>query len=66
MAQPYEDLQIAIEVWSIDGATWHEVIGRVANVSLALAAFTAAREARPNSRIMIRHGTRRIRDSHAD
>jgi hypothetical protein len=66
MGRPHEELEISIEAWSIDGAVRHEVLARVCNVSLALAAFNAAREARPHSRIMIRHGTRRIRDSHGD
>jgi hypothetical protein len=63
MATPHEELIFAIEAWSLDGSQWTEVLARACNVAMAHAAFAAARECRPNSRIKIRQGAWLIRDS---
>lgn len=62
--EPYESLCFSVEMWSLDGTRWDEVMARASNVALAHAAFDAAVIERPNARIRLRDGTRLIRDTH--
>jgi hypothetical protein len=57
-----EELDYAIEEWTLDGIRLVEVLGRVHLVEMANAAFSAAVQMRRASRLMMRRGTQVLRD----
>ena len=52
-----EELDFAIEEWTLNGASLVEVLGRVHLLEMALQAFGAAKKQRPASRLTPRSGT---------
>jgi len=57
-----EELDFAIEEWTLDGVRLSEVLGRVHLLEMAHQAFSAAKKMRPASRLTLRRGTRVIRE----
>ena len=57
-----EELDFAIEEWTLDGVRLTEVLGRVHLLEMAHQAFSAAKKMRPASRLTLRRGTRVIRE----
>ena len=60
MNQPIEELKFSIEEWAADDQHVSEVLARVSNISVALAAFQEATRLRPTARITLRQGARVI------
>jgi len=56
-----EELDFAIEEWTLDRVRLVEVLGRVHLLEMAHEAFAAAKKMRPASRIT-RHGTHVLRE----
>jgi hypothetical protein len=57
-----EELDFAIEEWTLDGIRLIEVLGRVHLLEMAHQAFSAAKKMRPASRLTLRRGTHVMRD----
>ena len=57
-----EELDFAIEEWTLDGVRLVEVLGRVHLLEMAHQAFTAAKKLRPASRLTLRRGTQVLRE----
>ena len=57
------NLPYTVEQWSRDGNRLEQVLARIGNVVIALAAFRAARGLRPRDLLMLRHGARVIERS---
>ena len=57
-----EELDFAIEEWTLDGARLVEVLGRVHLVEMAHEAFSAAKKMRPAGRLTLRRGTQVLRE----
>jgi hypothetical protein len=57
-----EELDFAIEEWTLDGVRLVEVLGRVHLLELAHQAFVAAKKQRPASHLTIRRGTQVMRE----
>ena len=60
MNWPIEELKFAVEEWTADDAHVLEILARVSNISVALAAFAAAARLRPNAHLTLRQGARMI------
>ena len=60
MNRPIEELKFAVEEWTADDKHVSEVLARVSNISVALAAFAEAARVRPTARLTLRHGARVI------
>jgi hypothetical protein len=57
-----EELDYAIEEWTFDGIRLVEVHGRVHLIEMAHQAFSAAKQMRPASRLMLRRGAQVLRE----
>ena len=57
-----EELDFAIEEWTLNGARLVEVLGRVHLLEMAHQAFVAAKKQRPASRLTLRRGTQVLRE----
>lgn len=57
-----EELDFAIEEWTLDGVRLVEVLGRVYLLEMAHQAFTAAKKMRPAVRLTLRRGTQVMRE----
>ena len=57
-----EELDFAIEEWTLDGVRLVEVLGRVHLLEMAHQAFVAAKKQRPASRLTLRRGPQVIRE----
>ena len=57
-----EELDFAIEEWTLDGVRLVEVLGRVHLLEMAHQAFTAAKKMRPAVRLTLRRGTQVLRE----
>ena len=57
-----EELDFAIEEWTLDGVRLVEVLGRVHLLEMAHHAFVAAKQARPAARLTLRRGAQVLRE----
>ena len=57
-----EELDLAIEEWTLDGIRLVEVLGRVHLLEMAHQAFSAARGQRPGAHLTLRRGSPVMRD----
>jgi hypothetical protein len=57
-----EELDYAIEEWTLDGARLVEVLGRVHLLEMANPAFSGAVQMRPGARITLRRGAQVLRE----
>ena len=57
-----EELDFAIEEWTLDGARLVEVLGRVHLLEMANPAFSAAVQMRPAARVTLRRGAQVLRE----
>ncbi len=63
MHRPIENLAFAVEEWTDDDQHVAEVLGRLVNIKMAAAAFREGVKSRPGRTVLLRHGTRVVRDS---
>jgi hypothetical protein len=57
-----EELDFAIEEWTLNGVSLVEALGRVHLLDMAYQAFVAAKKQRPASRLTLRRGAQVIRE----
>ena len=57
-----DELDFAIEEWTLNGARLVEVLGRVHLLDMAHQAFVAAKQARPAARLTLRRGAQVLRE----